>query len=142
MLNKQFVLHSFYLTHFVIILYMNIYTSTSLLNNLSKMKMLLDMYLNSIDTQHSSLMTRPISLNEINISLKTLIKTSRYLQSIEMPHLKMSYCILMSILKNCFNINNIIINTTNKADIEVVFFNDLIHITNELFCVLDKKCKR
>ncbi len=121
---------------------MNIYTSTSLLNNLSKMKMLLDMYLNSIDTQHSSLMTRPISLNEINISLKTLIKTSRYLQSIEMPHLKMSYCILMSILKNCFNINNIIINTTNKADIEVVFFNDLIHITNELFCVLDKKCKR
>jgi hypothetical protein len=136
------VLHSFYLTHFVIILYMNIYTSTSLLNNLSKMKMLLDMYLNSIDTQHSSLMTRPISLNEINISLKTLIKTSRYLQSIEMPHLKMSYCILMSILKNCFNINNIIINTTNKADIDVVFFNDLIHITNELFCVLDKKCKR
>ena len=112
---------------------------SSLFSDFSRFKTLLDMYLNTIDTQNNTLIIRPVSLEELNTCLKRLIKTSRYLKCIDITHLKITFCMLMSILKNCFNIKNIITRNVDTADVQVVFFDDLIHIATELFRVLESK---
>jgi uncharacterized membrane protein len=98
------------------------------------------MYLIEIDVKNSNGITRPISIEEMNLILKKVIKSSKRIESIELTHLKIVFSILMLILKNCSEIytiqKSLSSDTTNTY---VVFFNDMTYVMNELYSVLETK---
>lgn len=128
-----------HLTFFALYLYM-CENTTNLFNNLYKLKTLLVMYLIEIDVKNSNGITRPISIEEMNLILKKVIKSSKRIESIELTHLKIVFSILMLILKNCSEIytiqKSLSSDTTNTY---VVFFNDMTYVMNELYSVLETK---
>jgi len=115
------------------------YTVPNLFNELYKFKTLLVMYLNNKDDNCVNQVVRPISVDELNLCVKHIMKTSRRLEGISLTHLRMVFGIVMLILKSCNEIQSLFKSMSDEEHREVVFFNDVIHVTSEVYCVLEKK---
>ena len=97
------------------------------------------MYLNNKDDDCVNQVVRPISVDELNLCVKHIMKTSRRLEGISLTHLRMVFGIVMLILKSCNEIQSLLKSMNDEEHREVVFFNDVIHVTSEVYCVLEKK---
>jgi hypothetical protein len=97
------------------------------------------MYHNNKDDNCVNPVVRPISVEELNLCVKHIMKTSRSLEGISLTHLRIVFSIVMLILKSCNEIQSLLKSMNDEEHRETVFFNDVIHVAIEVYCVLEKK---
>jgi hypothetical protein len=97
------------------------------------------MYHNNKDDNCVNPVVRPISVEELNLCVKHIMKTSRRLEGISLTHLRIVFSIVMLILKSCNEIQSLLKSMNDEEHRETVFFNDVIHVAIEVYCVLEKK---